>query len=234
MTDIGNNAFAGIEGLTIYGYRGSAAETYAKKNNITFVSLGRAAFSDVKSSDWFYNAVMYANFQGLITGYGNSDMFGPEDLLTRAQAAVILCRYFSPSTADRTEYNATGFADVEDKAYYTAAANWAVSNGLIKGIDGSFVPNGTITRDQLCVILARAAEKFNNAQITSLNTVKFDSMPDAAQVQDWARTSIIWALNAGVINGSAEDGIAYIRPEGSVTRAVMATIMMNAIENDVI
>lgn len=75
---------------------------------------------------------------GLMTGYGDGT-FGPSDSLTRAQAATILWRYFQPTASKnynaQAAKNRTKMADVESGCFYTEAANWAVENGVIHGVE---------------------------------------------------------------------------------------------------
>ncbi len=200
------------------------------------------AFADVKEGAWYYESVMYAAETGLITGYSGTTKFGPNDTLTRAQAAVILWRYFEPEEAEAYQasstVNETGLSDVRSKMWYTGAANWAVENGVINGVEKSggrfFDPNGKITRQQLCAIVGNAAETFGDAYVAGADPSKLYSMPDAHKVSSWAMQSVAWGLNEGIISGVNVNGKRYIQPANAVNRATMAAIMKNAIENGVI
>lgn len=192
-------------------------------------------FSDVPETDWYAGAVSWAAENGVMNGYGNG-LFGPTDSITRAQAATVLYNYYGGS-ADGS-VNQTGMADVAID-WYTAAANWAVENGVVNGVpngDGtySFDPNGLITRDQLCTMVANAAEILEGATIEGSDHTALEAMPDAASVPDWAKDSVAWCLNAGVVNGVDENGVRYVRPSNVVDRATMAMVMMNAEEAGVI
>ena len=73
-----------------------------------------------------------------MTGYADTDLFGLSNALTRAEFATVLYRIMNPDAASAdftTAKNKTGFADVEDGKFYTAAANWAVANKIITGVD---------------------------------------------------------------------------------------------------
>lgn len=73
-----------------------------------------------------------------MTGYADTDLFGPSNELTRAEFVTVLHRIVDPEAAGvdfTTVKNETGFADVEDDMLYTAAANWAVANKIITGVD---------------------------------------------------------------------------------------------------
>ncbi len=201
-------------------------------------------FSDVTDPNaWYYDAVRYAARNNLMTGYGDSDKFGPDDALTRAQAATVLWRYYAPEVVASydatTAMNETGMPDVKDGTWYTGAANWAVENGVFNGIKTNggriFAPDEEITREQLCVVMANAARAFHGAWIEDANCAKFDGMPDKGKVSSWAVESVIWCLDESVINGvKLTNGGRALSPLSSVTRAMMATVVMNAIENGVI
>lgn len=49
----------------------------------------------------------------------------------------------------------------------------------------------------------------------------------------WAEDGVAWCMDAGVVNGVSEPGGRHIRPQGVVTRATMAQVMMNGIEGGV-
>ena len=73
-----------------------------------------------------------------MTGYADTDLFGPSNELTRAEFVTVLHRIVDPEAAGvdfTTAKNETGFADVEDGKFCTAAANWAVANKIITGVD---------------------------------------------------------------------------------------------------
>ena len=91
-----------------------------------------------------------------MTGYADTDLFGPSNELTRAEFVTVLHRIVDPEAAGvdfTTVKNETSFADVEDGKFYTAAANWAVANKIITGVE--FQPNTPANRQTMCVILSR-------------------------------------------------------------------------------
>ncbi len=111
------------------------AAAHALQNAIDALEM---FFTDVANpSEWYYDSVYYIADLGLITGYGNG-LFGVGDSLTRAQLVTILWRYCEPDAyANYDEKNArnqTDLPDVADGQYYTEAANWAVSRGIITGV----------------------------------------------------------------------------------------------------
>ena len=206
----------------------------AESDELSVLSATSKLFNDVQDSDaWFYTSVYQVVDLGLFKGYDGGD-FGPNDTLTRAQAAVILWRYCAGGEGSGAS-NTTGMSDVADGAYYTAAANWAVENGIIKGKeDGnggrSFDPDGTITAEELCVILANVT---GGKAANGMD--KVDSLADAAFVSSWAKAACEWALENGVLSGYENaDGSRSLHPQESVFRARAAAILVNAINEGVL
>lgn len=244
VTEIGSNAFRYLSGWTMRGYIGTTAWRYAIENDIPFEALdegGSSAFTDVRPDAWYYDAVSRAAAAHLIEGYADGT-YQPGAVLTRAQAAMILWRFYEPE--DAGNYNAsltanrTGMSDVENYQWYTGAANWAVSSNVINGVEANgrryFDSNGTITREQLCMIIMNASVKFGGGSSANVDMSRFNAMPDAGAVDGWAITAVAWGLNQGVINGVAEPDGLYLRPLAAVDRATMAMVVMNAIDNGVL
>ena len=62
---------------------------------------------------------------------------------------------------------------------------------------------------------------------------KYESMPDHDKTSSWAVTNVVWAINNQIINGVDLKGVRYVAPQNKTTRAEMAAIMMNCLEQDV-
>lgn len=106
-----------------------------------------SGFSDVKSSDWYNNAVSTMVNAGVITGY-NDGTFRPSDPITRAEFATIAARFLSDpySLQDR-------FYDTEGH-WAEVYINRAAEVGWINGYnDGSFRPNQAITRAEAMTLV---------------------------------------------------------------------------------
>ena len=188
-----------------------------KEGSFTARYTADAPYSDMPEGSWYHDAVLEVSAMGLMTGYGDGT-FGPSGSLTRAQAAT----------------NRTKMADVESGCFYTEAANWAVENGVIHGVekDGElcFDPDASIPREQLCVMVANAAHELCGCGVEGSDRAKLEAMPDVQSVPEWASDSIAWCLNEGVVNGVDESGTRYVEPASIVDRATMAQIMVNAID----
>ncbi len=113
-------------------------------------------FADVAEGAWYTDAVIWAYHEGVVNGISET-AFAPGADITREQIAAILYRYAGAETAENA---LTGYADadkVSDWAY--DAMNWAVSVGLINGMDETtLAPQGNATRAQIATILMRYCE----------------------------------------------------------------------------
>ena len=106
-------------------------------------------FADVASGDYFYEAVLWAAENGIVSGV-DTKTFSPDAPCTRAQAAVIAYRTAKSPAAD-----AEGYLDVADTSYYAQAASWAKSAGAVSG--EAFNPNAACTKTQLDAFVTAAA-----------------------------------------------------------------------------
>ena len=121
---------------------------------------GANAFSDVTSGEWYTDAVIWANANGIVGGYG-SDLFGTNDPITREQMAAMLLRYADYKKCDTAKTNdLAAYADADVIASYAMdAMKWANAEGLITGRTATtLAPSGTATRAEVATILMRFAE----------------------------------------------------------------------------
>lgn len=178
-------------------------------------------FVDVNPKEWYHPYVDYAVTHGLFGGTSDHT-FEPEAAMTRAMLVTVLWRYEGQPKG----YQNT-FTDVNAKngGWYIDAVAWAAANGVVNGVgNGRFDPEGKITREQMATIL------FRYAQEKGIDTSKRGSLggfSDAERVSVYAKDALQWAVGEGIINGS--DG--KLLPQGSATRAQVATILMRYIEN---
>ena len=89
-------------------------------------------FTDVKSADYYYNAVLWAYSEGITAGT-SAATFDPAGKTNRAQAITFLWRYLDEPEAD-TE---NPFTDVDTNEWYGKAVLWAVANGVTEGMSES-------------------------------------------------------------------------------------------------
>ena len=178
-------------------------------------------FSDVKESDWFYKGVSYVVENGMMNGVGDNQ-FAPNAPLTREMLAVVL--YNMEKQPESTGVNP--FADVKADMWYTDAIVWANANGIVAGYDDStFGLGDSITREQLAAILYRYAQ-LKGYDVTE--KADLTGYTDSASISSYAVEAMQWANANGIVNGMTETTLA---PQGTATRAQVATMLMNFCEN---
>lgn len=124
---------------------------------------GENSFTDVvrdSGTAWFYDAVTWAQQNGIMGGYSNSS-FAPNDPITREQLAAIFYRYAQYKGYDTTQGGMAirEFDDYESISDYAMGAMaWAVNTGLVKGDSNLLYPKGTATRAELAALLHRFVE----------------------------------------------------------------------------
>ena len=176
-------------------------------------------FVDVPIGAYYYDAVAYASQNGLMNGV-SADSFAPDATTSRGMIVTILYRLEdSPSAAQ------ADFADVAAGAYYAGAVAWASANGIVTGYgDGTFGPDTAITREQLAAILYRYAQYLG---LEVSQTADLTGYGDAADISEWAQQAFAWAVREGLISGMDDGALA---PQGTATRAQVATILMRLCE----
>ena len=195
-------------------------------------------FTDVDYSDtsWYGDAVSYVASKGLITGYSGTTLFGVGDVLTRAQLATILWRNACPdeyaSYDPETAKDTTGIDGSADGMYYTAAANWAVKNGVITGFDredGSkdFAADNDVSFEQLITILSRLCATKEELDAAGSDLSAF---ADGDLASSWSRGAFAWAADKGLVQGYDEPTGRYLRPGDPVARERVAVVLMRAFE----
>ena len=215
-----NDTFKTVDGFTVYGNKGSEAERYANENGFKFAQAAPAptmSFPDVRSGDWYYDAVKFNFERGYITGYSNGT-FGPANNIQRQDFALILARI---AGADLSAYEGQngGFSDVPTNTYYSAAVAWAKDRGIVTGYSADNFGVGTyITREQISLILCRYLGGEASGDVDTI----LNAYPDGGNTSAWAKVGVAWAVENGIVGNAG-----YINPTGNAGRAEVAQIIYN-------
>lgn len=207
--------------------------------------LARPAFasteySDVDEDAWYKGCVTYVSNRGFMTGYEGTDLFGPEDLVTRAQAVTAIYRAVTGDPEGRTSDPAryshrddwSGFSDTYGNAYCTAAINWAAERGVAFGSDGLFRPDDPVTREELMVFMGRAVGCYWPSGLIEPDLSDWEFL-DEDSVSWWAKPYLKWGTKF-VMHGYQGDCLtAYLMPEKLTTRAE-ASMMLARLNRDVL
>ena len=163
-----------------------------------------SSFTDVPAGSWYEEAVNYVHEKSLMNGTATGT-FSPNANTTRGMIVTILARVEGVNT------NGT--------PWYAAGQKWAMDNGIS---DGTNMP-GVITREQLATILYRYAKQKGYDVSKSAALTAFS---DADKVSGYAAEAMQWAVAEGLLQGSN----GKLNPQGSATRAQVATILMRFME----
>ena len=178
-------------------------------------------FTDIPAGAWYEEAARYVYEHDLMTGT-SAATFSPDVTTTRGMIVTILWRIAgSPATSETAI-----FPDVVMDSYYTDAVAWASATGIVNGYDnGLFGPDDPITREQMAAILYRYAQ-YSGCDMTA--RADLSSYMDTVQITSYAVEALAWANETGLIVGTST---TTLTPDGSATRAQVATIVMRFMQN---
>ena len=168
---------------------------------------------DVKGNRWYLEGVHWAASHGVMVGVAPW-IFQPETKMTRAMMAQVL------ATLEGADLSAgeNDFTDVKERAWYAPAVRWAAAEGLMIGYpDGSFRPEEPITREQMVTVLYR----YLGSPAASGDALA--GFRDRGKLSSYAEDAMQYAVSTGLVNGTSATVLA---PQGTATRAQMATILM--------
>ena len=169
-------------------------------------------FVDVKTGDYFYDAVLWAVEKGITNGT-SAETFSPEAPCTRAQIVTFLWRAAGSPVVNY----AMNLSDVAGDAYYAEAVRWALSEGITTGTsDHTFSPDAVCTREQAVTFLWRAAGSPAVSGESAFEDVGADAY--------YAR-AVAWAAQNGVTNGISQ---ALFGTGSDCTRAQIVTFLYRA------
>lgn len=110
------------------------------------------AFNDVSSDAYYSEPISYLVEKGVLAGYSDGT-FKPSQQVTRAEAAKMIVETLGLQTSNAV----VSFSDVEQGVWYTPYVATLVNEGIVAGYpDGTFQPNGAITRSELAKMLVEA------------------------------------------------------------------------------
>ena len=159
MTGLKNTAFGAGQALA----RAQFAVILHRMNQEPEVEY-TAKFKDVADQQWYTNAILWANSEGIVTGYSDSGLFGTSDNINREQMAVMMYRYAKYKGEDVSVQGEVGqFKDASSvSGFAKEAMQWAVGTGIITGKDNGtrLDPQGNASRAECATIIMRFAEKF--------------------------------------------------------------------------
>ncbi|WP_192895345.1 S-layer homology domain-containing protein [Pelotomaculum sp. FP] len=171
-----------------------------------------AALKDI-TGHWAMDSINQLVALGAISGYPDGT-FKPDNSITRAEFAAVLVKAF------KLENKGGGvFADTTAhwaRDYIAAAAD----NGVVNGYDtGAFGPDDLITREQMAVMIVKAAKLTPVAGETQF--------ADNGSISGWAGNAVVTATRNGIMKGYPDN---TFQPHSQATRAEAVTVIVNALK----
>ncbi len=171
-------------------------------------------FVDVKKSDWFYKAVMWA-VKNSITGGVDAQRFGPKKNCTREQVVTFL---WAANGSPLPETMGNPFVDVKKSKYYYRPVLWAVEKGITGGVDETHFGVGvSCTRSQVVMFLwAAAGRPEPKAESNPFTDVK---------KKNYYYKAVLWAVENGITGGTTPTTFS---PKTVCSRAQVVTFLYAA------
>lgn len=201
--------------VSITGEPGEEGEIILTVGGLTLTEKVSTAisFDDVKGH-WARGFIETLHREGVVNGTGNRS-FSPSSGIRRGDFVLMLWRALGSEAAE----NACTFTDVPEDAYYAGALAWAQEKGIAAGYDdGTFNPDGTLSREQAFTLLYRALYEAGEDEPSDEAAAGFE---DWEQVSDYAVPAASELITRGIVNGSA----GRLNPKANITRAEMAKIL---------
>ncbi len=159
--------------------------------------------------------------RGILNGR-STDLFAPEGLVTRAEFCAMVVRALGLEPV----FSAVSFADVSKDDWFCSAVQTAYAYGIINGVsEAAFAPNDSITREQVCVMLTRAA-RLCGADTAMTPAAVRDALAvytDYRSIGTWAQEEAAFCAASGIYAPQA----AAFEPACAFSRAEMAASLFS-------
>lgn len=158
--------------------------------------------------------------RGIINGMTDTS-FAPDETMTRAQFATIVVRGLG-----LPEQTTQVFDDVKAGDWFAPYVGSAYAYGIVKGKSATrFDPNGTITRQEAAVMVARAAKLCGLDTELDAAAVRdtLAQFTDYVTAGDWARQELAFCYRQGILDDSA----LTIQPLVPILRCEIAQMLYN-------
>ncbi len=148
--------------------------------------------------------------------------YEPGSNITRAEFSALLVRALG---LEEGVLSKGQFKDVDSAAWYAGSIAAAVAENIIKGYDGSiFKPDNKITREEMAVMIVRAARVAGKEDTLSDSEQKelLARFKDQQKISSWAASDAALTVKAGIVSGMPDGGFS---PGSNADRAQSAAIL---------
>lgn len=174
-------------------------------------------FDDVEPDKWYYTDIGFVVENGIFNGI-TDEIFGPEEIITRAMLVTVLYRVEGEPEVTGT----ATFEDIDKDGYYAEAIVWGQQNGIIKGYsDTEFAPDQNITREQIAAIMHRYA-KYKGIDTTEEEKTDIYFYTDYDDISGYAIPSVQYVVGSGLMQGKTA---VTFHALDNATRAEIAAIL---------
>ncbi len=188
-------------------------------NGLYFVAQLNKAFDDTVGH-WAKSDIMYMSNKLIATELADGQ-FRPDQAISREQFAVMLVRGLGLPTVNTSDK----FMDLSPNDKYSTYCYAAEAYALMNGVDGNmFLPDKTITRQEMAVMLSRALELAGrpNEAGSSSNRMVLSSFGDRLYISTWAQSAVAHVVSTGVMKGVTSK---QFQPKAKVSRAQATSIL---------
>ena len=148
--------------------------------------------------------------------------FSPDSRITRAEFTALLVRALGLLEVQPDK----PFTDVKADAWYAGAVGASQRAGLVTGnVDGSFLPEEDITREQMAAMIVRAVR--TAGKDVAVDSKTLDKFNDRSEIASWAQDAAAQAVSAGIINGATDSTFAAKK---HATRAESASMLKRMLQ----
>ena len=177
-------------------------------------------FNDLNGYDWALDAIDKLVQKSIVSGT-SATTFEPAKSVNRAEFAKLVVSAFGLTLKND---KVLSFSDVNSAEWYKQYVDIAVSNGIVTGYENNtFRPDNTITREEMCVMLARALKNYE------LPDKESKTFADENKVSGWATDAVSLLSSHSIINGKGNDMFAPLdnasRAESAVTISRILTLI---------
>lgn len=196
---------------------------------VTFHQAGSQVYTIVESNYSYRDAKSWAQQDialaaaRLIAVADSKDNFGANRDISRAEIVSIIVRGLGIVPDGTT----TSFNDVDAKSRYAADIAAAKQAGLILGKSAeTFDPNGTVTRQELAVMLANAMKYAGKTGSTDAKVLS--AFQDQKSISSFATSSLALMVDQKIMQGVSNKLLA---PQGTVTKAQATVTVMRMLRS---
>ncbi len=188
----------------------------AGASDISAVRTYNGQFTDVSSSDWYYDSVAGAYSLGLVSGV-EDNRYSPNGTITIAQAVKIAVSCHQLLSVGKTS-EVSG-----DKNWYDGYVSYAVKNGIVTEEYENY--SAAASRAQVAVLLSRAVVS-SGSEPEELNKISFGELSDVP-TDAWYAGAIYRLYRWGIMTGSG----GKLNPEGEVKRSEIAAVALRVADS---